>query len=77
MTFSVFRPILLIISQDEESRLLFEDPNNLNYGAFNDAEPGTPQTDAQDTQRENEALQKIVAQTSKYVISYSVSVGHN
>ena len=46
----------------------------MNYGAFNDAQPGTPQVDAQDTQRENEALQKIVAQTSKYVAVYHIRV---
>jgi hypothetical protein len=51
--------------QDENSRLLFDDPHSLNYGGFGDQSTGASQADPQDVQQESEALQKIVAQTSK------------
>lgn len=37
----------------------------MHYGGFGDQIPGTLQADPQDVQREAEALQKVVAQTSK------------
>jgi hypothetical protein len=42
-----------------------DDPHAVNYGSFGDQQPATLQADPQDFQRESEALQKIVAQTSK------------
>jgi len=54
--------------EDENSRLLFDDPHAGNYGSFGDQNPGTLQTDPQDVQRETEALQKIVAQTSNHLV---------
>jgi Late endosomal/lysosomal adaptor and MAPK and MTOR activator len=51
--------------QDTDSRLLFDDPNTINYGSFGDHNAAALQADPQDVQREAEALQKIVAQTSK------------
>ena len=52
-------------SQDENSRLLFDDPHANHYGSFGDQGAGTTQADPQEVQRETEALQKVVAQTSK------------
>jgi hypothetical protein len=57
---------LTALCQDEESRLLFDDPNNLHYGSFSD-QPINGQEDAVEIQRENEALQRVVAKTSEYV----------
>jgi hypothetical protein len=51
--------------QDADSRLLFDDPHTVNYGSFGDQHPTALQADPQDVQRESEALQKIVAQTSR------------
>lgn len=51
--------------QDADSRLLFDDPQTVNYGSFGDQHPPALQADPQDVQRESEALQKIVAQTSR------------
>lgn len=58
--------------EDDQSRLLFEDPSNINYGSFGDQNPGTPLADPQDSQRETEALQKIVAQTSNHLVDIFV-----
>jgi hypothetical protein len=55
--------------QDENSRLLFDDPHANHYGSFGEQGAGTIQTDPQEFQRETEALQKVVAQTSKYAHS--------
>lgn len=52
--------------QDEESRLLLDDPNNFQYGSFGDQNMNA-QADPLESQREIEALQKVVAKTSKYV----------
>ncbi|KAH6685085.1 late endosomal/lysosomal adaptor and MAPK and MTOR activator-domain-containing protein [Plectosphaerella plurivora] len=53
--------------EDEESRLLFDDPNNLHYGSFSD-QPINGQEDAVEIQRENEALQRVVAKTSDNMV---------
>jgi len=52
--------------QDEQQRLLFDDPHANHYGSFGDQNTGLVQADPQEVQREIEALQKVVAQTSKY-----------
>jgi hypothetical protein len=51
--------------QDEQSRLLFDDPHASHYGSFGDHNTGIIQADPQELQRETEALQKVVTQTSK------------
>lgn len=61
--------LLSLISQDDNSRLLFDDPHNINYGSFGDQNPASLQSDSQDVQGEAEALQKIVAQISKLVLA--------
>ena len=52
-------------SQDEQSRLLFEDPHGNHYGSFGEQNAGVIQADPQEVQRETEALQKVVTATSK------------
>lgn len=52
--------------QDEESRLLFDDPNGIHYGSFGEQQM-TSQNDPMEAQREIEALQRVVARTSEYV----------
>jgi hypothetical protein len=54
----------VFVIQDESSRLLVDDPNGNHYGSFADPHAGVPQADPQEVQRETEALQKVVAQTS-------------
>lgn len=44
--------------------MLIEDGGNLGYGSLGDQQLGT-QIDAREGQRETEALQRVVAQTSK------------
>ncbi|RBQ96535.1 hypothetical protein VDGD_20223 [Verticillium dahliae] len=60
------RRILLTAAclQDEESRLLFDDPNGIHYGSFGD-QSMSGQEDPVEVQRENEALQRVVAKTSE------------
>jgi hypothetical protein len=58
------------VYQDENSRLLFDDTHANHYGSFGDQGAGTIQADPQEVQRETEALQKVVAQTSKYAQSH-------
>lgn len=48
----------------EESRLLFDDPNGLQYGSFGEQQM-TGQHDPLEAQREIEALQRVVARTSE------------
>lgn len=48
------------------SRLLFDDQNSLHYGSFGDQDMNA-NADPLETQREAEALQRVVARTSKYV----------
>lgn len=49
--------------QDEENRLLYDDANGMQYGSFGDQ---VTENDTLEAQRENEALQRVVAKTSKY-----------
>lgn len=53
---------------DENSRLLFDDTNTNHYGSFGDQNTSITQADPQELQRENEALQKVVAQTSNHLV---------
>jgi hypothetical protein len=52
--------------QEDEAQHLFDDPNNLHYGSF-DQQHMMGQEDPQEVQREIEALQRVVARTSEYV----------
>ncbi|RDW75239.1 hypothetical protein BP6252_06381 [Coleophoma cylindrospora] len=56
--------------EDEQSRLLFDDAHASQYGSFGEHNTGLVQADPQEVQRETEALQKVVAQTSKYTPSH-------
>ncbi|KAK4156555.1 hypothetical protein C8A00DRAFT_40956 [Chaetomidium leptoderma] len=53
--------------QDDEARNLFDDPNNLHYGSF-DQQHMMSQEDPQEVQREIEALQRVVARTSDAMV---------
>lgn len=53
----------LIIFQSEENRPLYDENNGMHYGSFSDA--AMPGDESLETQRENEALQRVVAKTSK------------
>ncbi|ORY58434.1 late endosomal/lysosomal adaptor and MAPK and MTOR activator-domain-containing protein [Pseudomassariella vexata] len=53
--------------EDDVSRLLLDDPNNFQYGSFSDQNIN-PQADPQESQRETEALQKVVARTSNNLV---------
>ncbi|KAK6080525.1 hypothetical protein SCUP234_05071 [Seiridium cupressi] len=53
--------------EDDESRLLLDDPNNFQYGSFGDQNMNA-QTDPLESQREIEALQKVVAKTSNNLV---------
>jgi len=61
----------------ESSRLLFDDPQSLNYGGFGDQITNAIQADPQDVQRETEALNKIVAQTSNHLVDIFALVPQN
>jgi hypothetical protein len=55
------------LDDDEVSRLLFEDQNNIQYGSF--GEQGMNQhADPLESQREAEALQRVVARTSNNLV---------
>jgi len=62
---------------DENSRLLFDDAHPNHYGSFGDSNVGIIQVDPQEVQRENEALQKVVAQTSNHLVDIFAMVPQN
>ncbi|KAB5543132.1 late endosomal/lysosomal adaptor and MAPK and MTOR activator-domain-containing protein [Coniochaeta sp. 2T2.1] len=53
--------------EDDESRLLFDDANGMHYGSFGEQQ-ASGQEDPQETQREIEALQRVVARTSDNMV---------
>ncbi|TDZ44986.1 hypothetical protein CTRI78_v009158 [Colletotrichum trifolii] len=53
--------------EDEESRLLDDDPNNVHYGSFGEQNVNG-QEDPLEVQRETEALQRVVAKTSDNMV---------
>ncbi|TAQ83884.1 hypothetical protein B7494_g7794 [Chlorociboria aeruginascens] len=55
-------------NEDENTRLLFDDAHANQYGSFGEGNPGNIQADPQEVQRETEALQKVVAQTSNHLV---------
>ncbi|KAI1123252.1 hypothetical protein F5Y10DRAFT_56145 [Nemania abortiva] len=54
------------IDEDDASRLLFDDPNNIQYGSF--SEHHLNQGDPLESQREVEALQRVVARTANNLV---------
>jgi hypothetical protein len=63
--------------EDEQSRLLFDDPHTNHYGSFGDHSTGAIQADPQEVQRETEALQKVVMQTSSHLVDIFAMVPQN
>ncbi|KAK3349797.1 hypothetical protein B0T25DRAFT_519919 [Lasiosphaeria hispida] len=55
-----------VYDEDDEAQHLFDDPNSLHYGSF-DQQHMMGQEDPQEVQREIEALQRVVARTSEYM----------
>ncbi|KAI1116553.1 late endosomal/lysosomal adaptor and MAPK and MTOR activator-domain-containing protein [Nemania sp. NC0429] len=55
------------IDEDDVSRLLFDDPNGLHYGSFSDHNLSS-QGDPLESQREVEALQRVVARTANNLV---------
>jgi hypothetical protein len=53
--------------EEDEAQHLFDDPNNLLYGSF-DQQHMMGQEDPQEVQREIEALQRVVARTSDAMV---------
>ncbi|KAI0973426.1 late endosomal/lysosomal adaptor and MAPK and MTOR activator-domain-containing protein [Xylaria arbuscula] len=53
------------VDEDDISRLLFDDPNHMQYGSFADH---SSQVDPLESQREAEALRRIVARTSDNLV---------
>ncbi|KAI5918003.1 late endosomal/lysosomal adaptor and MAPK and MTOR activator-domain-containing protein [Camillea tinctor] len=53
--------------EDDVSRLLFDDANNMQYGSFGE-HTLNPQADPLESQREAEALQRVVARTSNNLV---------
>ncbi|OLN87103.1 hypothetical protein CCHL11_06556 [Colletotrichum chlorophyti] len=56
-----------VYDEDEESRLLYDDPNNVHYGSFGE-QSVNGQEDPMEVQRETEALQRVVAKTSDNMV---------
>ncbi|KAF8850721.1 hypothetical protein BDZ45DRAFT_185286 [Acephala macrosclerotiorum] len=63
--------------EDEQSRLLFDDPHANHYGSFGDHSAGAIQADPREFQRETEALQKVVMQTSNHLVDIFAMVPQN
>lgn len=55
-----------LFTQEEENRLLYDDTNGMQYGSFGD-QAINGENDTLESQRENEALQRVIAKTSEYV----------
>jgi hypothetical protein len=55
-----------LFAQEEENRLLYDDANGMQYGSFGD-QAINGENDTLESQRENEALQRVIAKTSEYV----------
>lgn len=55
------------VGEDEDSRLLFDDPDSIHYGSFGEQQM-TGQNDPLEAQREIEALQRVVARTSDNMV---------
>ncbi|KAF4998334.1 hypothetical protein FGRMN_3214 [Fusarium graminum] len=55
-----------LFNKEEENRLLYDDANGMQYGSFGD-QAINGENDTLESQRENEALQRVIAKTSEYV----------
>jgi len=66
-----------IDDDNENQRLLFDDSHNTQYGSFGEQQVGTTQIDPQDAARENEALQKVVAKTSRNLVDIFPLLPHS
>ncbi|KAJ4270550.1 hypothetical protein NW762_002238 [Fusarium torreyae] len=53
--------------EEEENRLLYDDANGMQYGSFGD-QAISGENDTLEAQRENEALQRVVAKTSDNMV---------
>ncbi|KIL93610.1 hypothetical protein FAVG1_03592 [Fusarium avenaceum] len=53
--------------QEEENRLLYDDANGMQYGSFGD-QAINGENDTLESQRENEALQRVIAKTSDNMV---------
>jgi hypothetical protein len=53
--------------EDQENRLLYDDSNGIQYGSFGDGALNGD-VDSNEAQRENEALQRVVAKTSNNMV---------
>ncbi|KFY82270.1 hypothetical protein V500_10673 [Pseudogymnoascus sp. VKM F-4518 (FW-2643)] len=60
--------------EDDTTGLIFDDPLANNYGSFTDQNVASTQADPQDVQRESEALQNIVAETSNHLVDIFATV---
>ncbi|KAL6889121.1 hypothetical protein GGI43DRAFT_225569 [Trichoderma evansii] len=56
-----------VYDESEENRLLYDDGNGVQYGSFGDAALNG-EGDTAEVQRENEALQRVVAKTSNNMV---------
>lgn len=56
-----------VYDESEENRLLYDDGNGMQYGSFGDAALNG-EGDTAEAQRENEALQRVVAKTSNNMV---------
>ncbi|CAG9981869.1 unnamed protein product [Clonostachys byssicola] len=56
------------LREDEETALIYEEEHGVNYGSFGEH-------DSNEVQRENEAIQSVVAKTSKYEFSSTRASG--
>jgi hypothetical protein len=54
------------IPQDEDTGLLYDDANGIQYGSFGD-HAVNGESDTVEVQRENEAIQHVISRTSKCV----------
>jgi len=63
--------------EDEQSRLLFDDPHSNQYGSFGEQNTGLIHADPQEVQRETEALQKVVMQTSNHLVDIFAMIPQN
>ncbi|KAL3421807.1 hypothetical protein PVAG01_05963 [Phlyctema vagabunda] len=66
-----------VFEEDEQARLIFEESHANNYGSFGEQNSGVIQADPQEVQRENEALQKVVMQTSDHLVDIFAMVPQN
>nr|CEG03558.1 unnamed protein product [Fusarium acuminatum CS5907] len=56
-----------LFAQEEENRLLYDDANGMQYGSFGD-QAINGENDTLESQRENEALQRVIAKTSDNMV---------